>query len=63
MMSEDLAKLAVDAIDAGELNQAGEHLKSALMAKAKEAVDIKRVEMSTSWTDKAEPPVDTNTDD
>ena len=45
MMSEDLAKLAVDAIDAGELNQAGEHLKSALMAKAKEAVDIKRVEM------------------
>ena len=54
-MSDNLSRLAVDAIEAGELNQAGEHLKSALMAKAKEAVDIKRVEMSTSWMDKVEP--------
>jgi|DEB0MinimDraft_10_1074344.scaffolds.fasta_scaffold55555_1 hypothetical protein len=54
-MSDNLSRLAVDAIEAGELNQAGEHLKSALMAKAKEAVDIKRVEMSTSWMDKQEP--------
>lgn len=58
MMADNTIKLAIDAIDAGELNQAGEHFKSALMAKAKEAVDIKRVEMSTSWTDQQPEPAE-----
>ena len=51
-MSENISKEIVDSIETGKLSDAQDLIKQGLMAKAAEAVDMKRVETSVGWTDK-----------